>query len=275
MTDPSSTIGIGLTDDKILSPEKRTADDWLGINRWYWRQDRRPILSRNPRAQTEPLLRVASLAKIKPAARISFCDDLSTDIEREISHFRNCSLEKTRRSARGSRFSRMAKLLKELDETFNQLDASDVDALLTHARQPVTRLYAGPALDEPVFRHFARLVDILAQQASAAAAMLTPIPGVSRRGRPQHVFLKDVGSPGSLHRFTLRLLWDIEASGGRLSFDKTRRRGTLVDVYAVLRPLLPPKFIPNILPYSTISRLKALAARAAQLERDYVPQKSL
>jgi hypothetical protein len=63
------------------------------------------------------------------------------------------------------------------------------------------------------------------------------------------------GSPGL---FTLRLLWDVRSLGGRLTLNKNAGTGTLVDALHLLRPRLPPNFIANALPLSTLAGITAL-----------------
>jgi hypothetical protein len=61
-----------------------------------------------------------------------------------------------------------------------------------------------------------------------------------------------------LLRFTLHLLWDVRAAGGRLTLDKNMRKGTLPEALKLLSPCLPPGFVPDELPLSTLQRVKAL-----------------
>jgi hypothetical protein len=73
---------------------------------------------------------------------------------------------------------------------------------------------------------------------------------------------KHPGEAGSLARFTLRLLWDVRANGGRLILDKNRGTGTLLEALNLLRSHLPPGFVPNALPLSTLA-VRGPAAAAA------------
>jgi hypothetical protein len=68
---------------------------------------------------------------------------------------------------------------------------------------------------------------------------------------------------GNLAPYTLRLMWDVAAAGGRLTLDKNTREGTLIEALEQLRPYLPPDLIPTTLPVPTLSRLKSLAAKLA------------
>jgi hypothetical protein len=81
-------------------------------------------------------------------------------------------------------------------------------------------------------------------------------------GRPPGGPLSSCG-PGSLPRFALRLLWDVKAAGGRLTLDKNTRQGTLVKVLNLLRPYLPPGFVPNVLPVTRLAEMKAVDAKFA------------
>jgi hypothetical protein len=46
--------------------------------------------------------------------------------------------------------------------------------------------------------------------------------------------------------------------GGRLTLNKNVGTGTLVDALHLLQPYLPPNFIPNALPMSTLAGITAL-----------------
>ena len=69
--------------------------------------------------------------------------------------------------------------------------------------------------------------------------------------------------PGSFRAFTLRFLWDVKAVGGRLSVDKNRGTGKLLDALELLSPYLPSGFVPNAPSSSTLSDLNALAKKLA------------
>jgi len=78
-----------------------------------------------------------------------------------------------------------------------------------------------------------------------------------RRGRPQVIW------PANFPEFTLRFLWDVRASGGRLTLDKNGGTGTLLTGLTLLRPYAPPRLIPNKLPLSTLARAKSLDNKIA------------
>jgi len=61
----------------------------------------------------------------------------------------------------------------------------------------------------------------------------------------------------------LNLLLDVRAAGGRLTFDKNSGTGTLVKALELLRPRARPGLIPNVLPMSTLARVKALDQKIA------------
>jgi hypothetical protein len=84
------------------------------------------------------------------------------------------------------------------------------------------------------------------------------------RGRPRHGAFS-IHFSGSLVEFVFRLLLDVRAAGGRLTLDKNASKGTLLDALTLLRPHLPPKFLPSILPLSTLARVKALDQKIASI----------
>ncbi len=62
-------------------------------------------------------------------------------------------------------------------------------------------------------------------------------------------------------RFILFLLWETKAAGGRLTFDKNSGKGSLAQALNLLRSHLPARFIPNVLPRSTLATAKALDSK--------------
>jgi hypothetical protein len=73
--------------------------------------------------------------------------------------------------------------------------------------------------------------------------------------------------PGSFERFTLRLLWDTRLAYGSLSLNKNVGEGTLLGALKLLRPHLPPNFIPNTLPMSKLQYIKKLDRKIEVLFR--------
>jgi hypothetical protein len=76
-------------------------------------------------------------------------------------------------------------------------------------------------------------------------------------GRPAGGGLTMTSAP-SLARFVLALLWDVRAAGGRLSLDKNAGTGGLIEALELLRPYLPPGFVPICAPLSTLTKIKTL-----------------
>jgi hypothetical protein len=102
-----------------------------------------------------------------------------------------------------------------------------------------------------------------AERAPTAAELLHPEKPARTVGRPARGgFGKHIG-PGCLKQFTFRLLWDISSVGGRLTLDKNGGTGSLKDVLERLSPHLPPGFIPNALPLSTLATIHARAKKIA------------
>jgi hypothetical protein len=86
------------------------------------------------------------------------------------------------------------------------------------------------------------------------------------RGRPRRGTFSQIYS-SSLTEFTLNLLLDVRAAGGRFTLDKNTGTGTLVEALALLRPHMRPGLIPNKLPFSTLARVKALDQKIATTPR--------
>jgi hypothetical protein len=84
----------------------------------------------------------------------------------------------------------------------------------------------------------------------------------SRIGRPPGSQILE-GSNEAFDTFILKLFWAVERCGGSLSLDKNRGAGTLPAVLHILRPNFPDGFIPKALPYSRLSRLRALARKVS------------
>ncbi len=72
----------------------------------------------------------------------------------------------------------------------------------------------------------------------------------AKRGRPAAVFST------AFERFVGSLLLLTLSAGGRPSVDRKNHRGRLADMLDVLRPHLPPGFIPKRLPWSKLERLR-------------------
>jgi hypothetical protein len=75
-------------------------------------------------------------------------------------------------------------------------------------------------------------------------------------------------SAETLLSFALRLTWDVEECGGRLTIDKNIDGGTLRTALQLLSPYLPARFVPGVLPLSTLAALKALDRELARKRMD-------
>jgi hypothetical protein len=107
---------------------------------------------------------------------------------------------------------------------------------------------------------------LLTEVFSEAVRLTKPNPRRRKRGRP----IRHLIGYGFLPQFVLRLLWDVRSAGGELSLDKNQGTGTLVQALKILRPYLPPDFVPKKLPLSTFAAIKVLdrkiADRAAEID---------
>lgn len=242
--------------------EFRSSAEWLHINRHFWEVSRsaRPILMwpkiKLPRDGS--LLELAALARVPAKHREKLCQAVSSDIDREWYWLTRPQAVSRKRAL--LQLGRLAELLSEICAIFRDLNESAVLALERTSLLPRTP-EREPPLSEYDLAHYKRMTAALAGQSLDALALRRQSKPSRGRGRPAGGELKRPGEPGSLARFTLRLLWDVEANGGQLTLDKTRGKGTLLEGLNLLRSHLPPKFVPNALPLSTLARIKALAAK--------------
>ena len=127
------------------------------------------------------------------------------------------------------------------------------------------RLGAASSYD---FNRHKQVIEEFAQLSSNAVELARPpmfryYP--KRRGRPLQYGLADPFGANSFSAFVLCLLWDVKAAGGRLTLDKNSESGSFISALELLRPHLPAGFIPRVLPFSTLARLKALDQKTADI----------
>lgn len=170
---------------------------------------------------------------------------------------------------------RLVRYSSKLSTAFQDLPWGALGAI-RHASITTDRRGIGPGSEpsEVEAIHFYRYVEQIAELnrlLSLALKNLENFWGPPRpRGRPPG---RDLFNR-SLPLFVLRLLWDVRAAGGKLTFDKNQHKGTLVEALKLLRPYLPPGFVPkkNELPWSTLANIKALDKKifnAAQLANNF------
>jgi hypothetical protein len=114
----------------------------------------------------------------------------------------------------------------------------------------------------PYFDNFQKVTNELTGLLSEAQSCLEAKPRPNPQGRPRRGAFS-LHLSGSLVEFTLRLLLDVRAAGGRLSVDKNLGGGTLLDALNLLRPYLPRGFIPRKLPVGTLDRVRTLDRKLA------------
>jgi hypothetical protein len=109
--------------------------------------------------------------------------------------------------------------------------------------------------------NFRNSIDGLTELSSEALSLLREKPAPNPPGRPRRGPFSTYSS--TLAEFTLRLLLNVRAAGGRLTLDKNNRSGTLVKALDLLRPHVPPQLIPMEPPVSILTRVKALDKKIA------------
>jgi hypothetical protein len=257
--------------DRLLL-ERRTTEDWLQLNYWAWRFERGARykglvqFSERKSARDETLLQVAVLANVRAKHQESFRQLISYRIDREREWptvTASLDVYITHRRAI-PRLKRLAKLLKELSATLHKPNDSVALAIEDVAKTRLFRSMWGPPLNSQELAVYADTTLRLADQVAEALAVRRLSKPRRARGREAEADLKRPGQPGSFKRFVLRLLWDVEAYGGKLRLNKTKGTGTLIEALSLLQPHLPPKFIPKVPSAPTLARIKALAAKASK-----------
>jgi hypothetical protein len=245
--------------------------EWLRLNYVMWMRERfgsglgimlRTIKIGSPRYNS--LLQLTSLARVPEKHAEKFREAIANNIDRELYwHEKVASCEGSPRKRATAQLRRLAELLSELSELLRNLNDSAILVLLKAAELRVPSIHP-PPLDEPNLALYQTMTAALAAQSAGALPLRRSSLPRRTRGRPRGALkLKRPGEPGSLARFTLRLLWDVKACGGELTLDKNNGTGTLLKALDLLRSQLPPKFVPNALPLSTLARLKSLASKAS------------
>jgi hypothetical protein len=178
---------------------------------------------------------------------------------------------------------RVAKLFRELDAIVSNLDQQALKAILyvdhrrkeehlrkedrrrgeyRHGQPPRPPRPPPEQWSKSRWPNFPEEIKELAELSSEALTFLRAGPPPKPRGRPRRGAFSTIFSD-SLAEFTLYLLLDVRAAGGRLTLDKNAGTGTLVKALELLRPYVPPRSIPNRLPLSTLARVKALDKKIA------------
>jgi hypothetical protein len=218
---------------------------------------------------TDPLFpEIAGLAQVPPEGFLRLQQGIFLEMEREWQWHRAQSTIADRKAAKSGRsqVKRLMRLSSDLSAYLRDLnshalgylaDASvslDLDRLTDEGLPPP----GGYEIDQ-----ITKMVAALADRASRAVRMTRPKPSLDVVGRPPRGGLGEPIRQGSLKQFTLRLLWDVRAAGGRLTLNKNSGTGTLPKTLSLLAPHLPPGFVPNVLPLSTLASIKALDKKLA------------
>jgi hypothetical protein len=217
-------------------------------------------LEREWRYHENPAVRDPWYLQIAPAERF-FSENRVRDDERGTPQTMAKKLQSARRQ-----IEQLNRLSTELSACLSGLNFYALGSLM-HA----SRLIDMDADDDPrkpvLGGHdFLKIKDVVAtldERASKAVGLFPHQKTKRPVGRPNRGGFSDPEGPGSFKLFVLRFLWDVGAVGGGLTIDKNHQKGTLVDALRLLSPHLPSGFIPNALPFSTLSDLNALAKKLA------------
>lgn len=161
------------------------------------------------------------------------------------------------------------KLARDLATIASKFDREAQDALIyVQCHRPD---YGRWGVGEPYFRIFTEFAELCSEAFTVIrAGTIDPPKKSNPRGRPRgdmFSFEAPDDSLADLAEFTLILLLEVRAAGGRLRLNKNTGNGTLVEVLELLRPHVRPGLIPNNLPLSTLARVKALDEKIATAPR--------
>jgi hypothetical protein len=234
-----------------------------GSDRWL------PVKKVQPSPDDPLFSQIAGLARVPANCLAELQKCISLELEREWRwHERPIADQQEFKSAR-NQMGRLKDMLSELQASLSSLDSLALGSL-TYAAVLIweDENYDRQAPDPPPggygFTEIKNAIATLTERASKAAYLLGPEKTARPVGRPARGGFGEPIGPGSLKQFTLRFLWDIKSVGGRLTLDKNRGTGTLLDVLRLLSPHLPPGFIPDDPPLSTLSEVLALSKKLAR-----------
>ena len=221
---------------------------------------------------TDPLYtHIAGIARVPADGLARLQKGVALEIEREW-RWQEQSRTTENRKARKLGVQQTRRLARLSGALCIALESLNSEALASLAYAAMVSLEndppTPPVAGGPDFRGIQRSVSALAKRASRAADLNRPKPSLNPVGRKARGGFGAGIGPGSLPVFTLRLLWDVRAAGGRLTLDKNSGKGTLPETLELLSPHLPPGFIPRVLPLSTLARMKALEKKLAVIQQE-------
>jgi hypothetical protein len=213
------------------------------------------------------LAQIVTLAKIPPIAQAAIrqlATDMSYEISQELLHYQlrehqrrggyvQARLDSAWRRRRMLNMKRLNRLSRELSAC---LENDDVTILAIACRN---RNYDFPGWQNYDLSPLKKVIANLADASSRALSRLKKTKG--KRGRPVRTEQLYTHGHGSFDGFVLRLQWDVQCAGGRLTLSKNTGTGTLKKVLELLRPHLPPKFIPTHLSPSRLARLRQIGTK--------------
>jgi hypothetical protein len=246
----------------------------FGSDVWSIERDSKKLMESVP--PDDPLFaKLAALARLPDGPIERLQQSIFYELKREWQWHLQPSTQTSPAARRHARvqLNRLAKLSSDLCSALHDLN----DPALRFLGEASLYLYVTRSNDEPPpppprggydFDQYQKMTTALAERSSRALHLARPKPSLNRVGRPARGGLSDPVGPGSFTQFVIRLWWDITAAGGRLTLDKNNRPhpGTLADALELMRPYLPPGFIPNVLPLSTLERIRRRAAEWAHMD---------
>lgn len=196
-----------------------------------------------PKLPSNVAMQVAELARVPAGEYERFRDDICRIVHQFWVRDRRAGSSKPGRAL--LKAAEAARILNEAICSLNEEDTKWIERLA--AQDPY-----GRELPRPLLLALWRIDRLLS---TAINKPLPTLPGVTvlrkKRGRRSGA----VGD-GIFEKLIRQLLACTAKAGGKLTFDKNSKKGTLKDVLVILRPHLPKGLVPNALPYGTIQKIK-------------------
>lgn len=188
-------------------------------------------------------LRVAELAQVPAIKCERFCEEICHKVQRVWLQDRRAVPSKP-----GRALLRAADAARVLHEAFWSLNEVD--------REWVKRITAGEPDYQELLRPLRLTVSQIDDLLSIAVGRFIPRMPASAVLRYKAGRRKGDRGDAMFVGLIQSLVFSTAIAGGKLTFDKNYKKGTLVEVLKTLRPHLPRGVVPNALNWGTIQKVK-------------------